>query len=62
MSKIILLIREGIDAVLKFDSGASNISAGSGWSQKGDSYTQQGNGPTLTIVISIGAGNLTLTH
>jgi hypothetical protein len=48
--------------VIKVDSGASNINAVPGWEQNGDTYTQEGEGPTLTFVISIGAGNLTISH
>lgn len=62
LSNIILVIPEGVNAIVKVDSGASNISAVPGWEQNGDTYTQENDGPTLTFVISIGAGNLTLTH
>lgn len=61
LSNIILVIPEGVNAVVTIDSGASNVSVGSEWSQSGDIYTQKGEGPTLTVVINIGAGNITLT-
>lgn len=61
LSNIILVIPEGVNAVVTIDSGASNVSVGSEWSQSGDIYKQKGEGPTLTIVINIGAGNITLT-
>jgi hypothetical protein len=61
LSNIIVVIPEGVDAVVTVDSGASNVNAGSGWSQSGDIYRQKGEGPTLTFVIEIGAGNVTLT-
>ena len=61
LSNITIVVPEGVNAVVTVDSGASNISAGSGWSQNGDVYKQKGEGPTLTFVIEIGAGNLTLT-
>jgi hypothetical protein len=60
-SNIIINIPEDVDAVVTIDSGASNVSAGSGWSQNGNVYKQKGEGPTLTFVIEIGAGNVTLT-
>jgi hypothetical protein len=50
-----------VDAVVTIDSGASNVSAGSGWNKSGNVYKQKGEGPTLTIVIEVGAGNVTLT-
>lgn len=62
LSNIILVIPEGVNAVIKVDSGASNVNAGPGWDQNGDTYTQEGDGPTLTFVVSIGAGNLTISH
>lgn len=60
-SNVMIIIPEGVDAVVTVESGISNISAGSGWSQSGDTYKQKGEGPTLTFVIEMGAGNLTLT-
>jgi hypothetical protein len=61
LSNVIIVIPEGVNAVVTVDSGASNVSAGSGWSQNGNVYKQKGEGPTLTLVVSIGAGNVTLT-
>lgn len=62
LSNIIVIVPEGVNAVVTVDSGASNVSAGSNWSMKGNIYMQEGEGPTLTFVIEIGAGNVTLTH
>ncbi|MBI5945069.1 MAG: hypothetical protein HY864_11920 [Chloroflexi bacterium] len=62
LSNLIIIVPEGVNAVVTIDSGASNISAGSGWEQNGKIYTQKGQGPTLTFVINIGAGNVTLTR
>lgn len=62
LSNIILVIPEDVNAVVQVDSGASNISTVPGWGQNGDTYTQEGDGPTLTFVVDIGAGNLTLAH
>lgn len=61
LSNIIIVVPEGVNAIVKVDSGASNINAGSGWSQNGNVYERKGEGPTLTFVIEIGAGNVTLT-
>jgi len=61
LSNIIIVIPEGVNAGVTVDSGASNINAGSSWSQNGKVYTQKGEGPTLTFVVDIGAGNVTLT-
>ena len=59
---MILVIPEGVHAVVTVESGAANVNSGSGWSQSGNVYTQEGEGPTLTIIVKIGAGNLTLTR
>jgi hypothetical protein len=61
LSNIIVVIPEDVDAVVTVDSGASNVNAGSNWKQNGDVYKQKGEGSTLTFVIEIGAGNVTLT-
>lgn len=60
-SNIIINVPEEVDAVVTVDSGASNINVGSSWSKKGNVYKQKGEGPTLTFVIEVGAGNVTLT-
>ena len=62
LSNIILVIPEGVNAVVQVDSGVSNVNAVPGWGQNGDTYTQEGDGPTLTFVVDIGAGNLTLAR
>ncbi len=61
LSNIIISIPEEVDAVVTIDSGASNISVGSNWSKSGNVYKQKGKGFTLTFVVEIGAGNVTLT-
>lgn len=60
-SNLILVFPEGSAAVVTVESGASNINAGPGWEQSGNRYTLDGEGPRLTILIEMGAGNLTLT-
>lgn len=60
-SNVMVIVPEGVNAVVTVESGISNVSAGSGWSQSGNIYKQKGEGPTLTFVIELGAGNLTLT-
>jgi hypothetical protein len=61
LSNIIIVVPKGVDAIVTVNGGASNVNAGSGWKQNGDVYKQKGEGPTLTFVIEVGAGNLTLT-
>lgn len=61
LSDLTLRIPAGVHAVVTVDGGLNNVTTGSGWSKNGDTYTQAGEGPTLTFIISMGAGNLTLT-
>jgi hypothetical protein len=61
-SNLIIIVPEGVNAVVTVEGGLSNVSAGSGWSQSGNVYKQSGEGPTLTFVIEMGMGNLTLTR
>ena len=62
LSNVILVIPDGVNAVVTVEEGLSNVNAGPGWSRSGNDYVQNGEGNTLTFVIEMGAGNLTLTH
>jgi hypothetical protein len=61
LSNLIVVIPEGVHAKVTVEGGLANVSAGSSWSQNGNLYSQTGSGPTLTFIIKMGAGNLTLT-
>ena len=60
LSDLTLIIPEGVDATLTMDGGLTDINLGSGWSQSGNVYSHEGSGPTLAIVINMGAGNVTV--
>jgi len=62
MSNLTLAIPEGLAATVKVNGGLSNVQFPAGWSQNGDLYTQEGEGPALTIVIEMGAGNVQITE
>ncbi|MBN8656767.1 MAG: hypothetical protein J0M11_13610 [Anaerolineae bacterium] len=62
LSNLIIIVPEGVNAVVTVESGLSNVNAGSGWERSGGDYVQKGEGPTLTFVIEMGAGNLTLAR
>jgi len=62
LSNLTLRIPEGVHAVVTVESGLSDVNTSSSWTQNGDTYTQAGDGSTLTIIIKLGAGNLTLTN
>lgn len=62
VGNVSLIVPEGIQGEVTVESAAVNINHGSGWSQNGQKYTQDGSGPTLTIVVKMAAGNLVITH
>jgi hypothetical protein len=62
VSNMTLVIPSAVAAQITVQGGLSNVSHDSAWKQNGNTYTQAGTGPQLTVVINIGAGNLTLTH
>ena len=62
VSNTTLVIPAGILVQLSVDGGLANVTYDSNWSKSGSVYTQTGTGPQLTIVVHLGAGNLTLTH
>jgi hypothetical protein len=62
LSNLIIIVPEGVDAVVTVQGGLSNVNAGPGWERSGNEYVQKGEGPTLTFVIEMGAGNLTLAR
>jgi hypothetical protein len=50
-----------VNAIVTVESTAVNINHSSGWTQNGQTYTQSGSGPALTIVVKMAAGNLVIT-
>jgi hypothetical protein len=62
VSNMTLVIPSGIPVQITVKGGLSNVTHGSGWIKNDNVYTQEGSGPQLTIVIQIGAGNLTITR
>jgi len=56
-----LIIPKGVNANVTFDSALANVNHGSNWSQNGNEYIQKGEGPILTIIVKMAAGNLTIT-
>ena len=60
LSDLTLIIPEGLEATLTMDGSLTDINLGGGWSQSGNVYSHEGSGPTLDIVINMGAGNVTV--
>jgi hypothetical protein len=59
-SDLTIVIPQGMHAIVTIDSALADISFRDGWSQKGTVYTQAGEGPTLTVVVNMGAGNVNI--
>lgn len=62
VSNLTLVIPSGLPAQITVDGGLSNVTLPSDWTRNGNVYNQTGAGPQLTIVVKIGAGNLTVTR
>jgi hypothetical protein len=56
-----LVVPEDVDARVTVEGGAVNVNHSSGWGQSNRTYTQDSSGPTLTIIVKMGAGNVTIT-
>lgn len=62
LSNIVIIVPEGVPALVEIEGGLNNITAEGTWSGSENNYNQSGGGPTLTIQIDIGAGNLVLKN
>lgn len=62
LSNLSLVIPQGIPANISVDGGLTNVNTPADWSQSGNTYSQSGSGPSLTIIIKAGAGNVAVTR
>ena len=62
VSQVTVVVPSGTSARLSFKGGLSNVDVRGAWQKSGSNYTMQGSGPTLTIVVTMGAGNLILEN
>lgn len=56
-----LIVPKGVNARVTVESALVSVNLSSNWSQSGNDYTQSGEGPLLTIIVKMAAGNLTIT-
>lgn len=61
LSNLRIIVPEGVDARVDFEGGLAATEARGGWRRSGSGFVLTGDGPTLTIEIDFGAGNLVLT-
>jgi hypothetical protein len=59
VSSITIIVPEGTSVVLT-SNGLLSVTSTGDWEEDGDTYTVQGDGPTITIEVDMGAGNLIL--
>ncbi len=63
LSSVKIVVPAGVNAKVTFEGALTNVSASGGWVESGgNTYTQSGDGPTLTITVDMGAGNLVLSN
>ncbi len=63
LSTVHIIVPEGMNVKLIFEGGLTNVATTGNWEKLSDtSYVQVGEGPTLTITVNIGAGNLELSN
>jgi len=61
LGNLMLVIPKDVDARVTVEGAAVNVNHSSGWGQSDHTYTQDGSGPSLTIIVKMGAGNVTIT-
>ena len=60
VSQVTVIAPRGMNAKVVFKGGLATIDASGSWEKSGDQYVLAGDGPTLTINVDMGAGNLKL--
>jgi hypothetical protein len=61
LSDLQLVIPEDFNAKVTVEGAAVNVNHSSGWAQNSNTYLQDSDGPTLTVVVKMNAGNVTIT-
>lgn len=62
LSNVKVIVPEGVPTTLRLESNLTNVNTHGAWAGGANSYSLAGNGPTLTIVVKLGAGNLDLSN
>lgn len=62
LSNLKIIVPAGIPTALQIDGSLTNVNTHGEWAGGTSNYTLAGNGPTLTINIKLGAGNLDLSN
>ena len=62
LSNVKIIVPEGIPTTLRMENNLTNVNARGQWAGGANTYSLAGNGPTLTINVKLGAGNLELSN
>lgn len=62
LSNFTITVPEGVNAIVDVDGALNNVNTRGEWDSSGGDYLLDGDGPTLTISVELGAGNLTLRN
>jgi hypothetical protein len=62
ISTVTIVVPKGVPAQVTFEGGLSNVQSFGDWTQSGDTYSMEGTGSKLTIIIKMGAGTLELRN
>ena len=62
ISSVEIVVPDDMDVILDLEGGLANVDTDGKWQRRSGQYIHSGTGPTLTINISLGAGNLELTN
>jgi len=61
LGNLTIIIPDDLKVQMTIDGNLANINIGSQWAKNGNTYTQTGSGPMLTIAVDVGATNLVVT-
>jgi hypothetical protein len=62
VSQFTIIVPEGTSARVEVEGGLSNVDVEDDWDRQGQEYIMQGEGPEITIHVTMSAGNLVLRN
>jgi hypothetical protein len=62
VSNVTIIVPQGIQANLSLEGGLTNVDDNGAWQGSGGEYSLAGDGPTLTFIVEMGAGNIQLQN
>jgi hypothetical protein len=62
VSSVRLVVPAGVSAKVNVSGGLNSVTTDSSFSQAGDTYSQTGSGPTITVNVNMGVGSLKIVN